>query len=78
MTWHKFKHILGIFLPFFKKHEPSQVHVSARGSLYMDPEEFFKSPKVQAEIDEMIRLADNRSKMSAESHNQIPSEQIPS
>jgi hypothetical protein len=46
----------------FGKNEPPRVRASALGTLYMDPEEFFKSPKVQAQIDDMIRLAEQREK----------------
>jgi hypothetical protein len=61
----------------FGKNEPPHVRASALGTLYMDPEEFFKSPKVQAQIDDMIRLAEQREKTVQASTNASPTH-IPS
>lgn len=57
------------FVFSFGKNEPPRVRASALGTLYMDPEEFFKSPKVQAQIDDMIRLAEQREKAVQASTN---------
>lgn len=37
-----------------------KVKVSSNGSLYMEPEDYFKSPKIQAQIDQMIIIANRR------------------
>ena len=76
MAMNTFMKAVRFVFPFRENKHP-RVRASALGSLYMDPEEFFKSPKVQAQIDDMIRLAEQREKTAQASTNASPTH-IPS